>query len=320
MRAVLRENFEHQPTLEESKRYLDQIYAEVASFLPPPPQMLWHYTSGDGLMGILGEGSLWSTHVSCLNDTGELNYAHGLLLDALREQAEAAVPGSIEDTFLSHVLSNSSRDGAGSSDVFVACLTEKGDDLSQWRSYAGGEGGYAVGFNAHWILQGVDKAFRKGIYRVNYKGEDHRQLARRLAVSTVTNYLAGRSARQHLPESQWMQSFLTHWSASLTQLGPAIKHPAFADEAEWRFVHRLLPTDIPHLRYRQRRSMMARHLPLRLPATGHADTNYLPITHIRVGPSPHREVSAQSIRHLLATLGYQHSVSVETSAIPFQAL
>ena len=31
---------------------------------------------------------------------------------------------------------------------FVACFSEDNDDLSQWRAYGGGEGGYAIGFNS----------------------------------------------------------------------------------------------------------------------------------------------------------------------------
>ena len=31
---------------------------------------------------------------------------------------------------------------------FVACFTEDGDDLSQWRGYGGGEGGYLIEFDS----------------------------------------------------------------------------------------------------------------------------------------------------------------------------
>jgi hypothetical protein len=30
--------------------------------------------------------------------------------------------------------------------LYVLCFSEQGDDLSQWRAYSGGEGGYAIRF------------------------------------------------------------------------------------------------------------------------------------------------------------------------------
>jgi hypothetical protein len=44
---------------------------------------------------------------------------------------------------LDEVLSNSQLETAP---LFIACFSEEKDDLSQWRAYAGGKGGYAIRF------------------------------------------------------------------------------------------------------------------------------------------------------------------------------
>ncbi|MFC3124339.1 DUF2971 domain-containing protein [Pseudoroseomonas globiformis] len=312
---------EHLPTEVEKSSYWRQVLAETRSFLPRPPSVLWHYTSGDGLIGMLNSGSLWSTHVSCLNDAGEMNYASSLLFDALRRQERNAADSSTEAQFLQFVLSGDSSGSALGSNVFVACLTEKDDDLSQWRGYAGGEGGYAIGFNTDWLMFGVHEEHRRSIFRVNYDAASHHALAERMAASTVSNFMMGLEARRHLPDGAWAQGFLPTWSDIITWLGPAIKHPAFIGESEWRFMHRLTEQDYKKLVFRQRRSMMARHFPLRFPAQSNPDGPLLPISHIRVGPSPHRHVSVESVRNMLRACGYSaEQVAVDASSIPFQSL
>lgn len=47
---------------------------------------IWHYTSGTGLLGIMKSQSLFSTQVSCLNESGEVRYAAGIFLEALTEK------------------------------------------------------------------------------------------------------------------------------------------------------------------------------------------------------------------------------------------
>ena len=47
-------------------------------------------------------------------------------------------------TRLDEALSNP---GVEIASVFVTCLSERRDDLSQWRAYSGGEGGYAIQFD-----------------------------------------------------------------------------------------------------------------------------------------------------------------------------
>ena len=54
----------------------------ITALLPKPRQisgLLWHYTSGQALIDILKDKSLWATHISCLNDSSEFRHALGKL-------------------------------------------------------------------------------------------------------------------------------------------------------------------------------------------------------------------------------------------------
>jgi hypothetical protein len=60
----------------EADRALIQLLKRhVPIFADPPPGRLYHYTSGDNFIRIIESKTLWTTHISCLNDSKELFYA-----------------------------------------------------------------------------------------------------------------------------------------------------------------------------------------------------------------------------------------------------
>jgi len=71
---------------EDRERYVDfavQLSRDLGSIAIPPDKVLWHYTNGSALISILNSMSIYSTHISCLNDTTELRYGSKLFLEAI---------------------------------------------------------------------------------------------------------------------------------------------------------------------------------------------------------------------------------------------
>jgi hypothetical protein len=64
---------------DEKKRYADFAYQLITKDLDaiaiPPDTVLWHYTNGGALVAILESMTLFSTHISCLNDTTNYDMA-----------------------------------------------------------------------------------------------------------------------------------------------------------------------------------------------------------------------------------------------------
>lgn len=52
-----------------------------------PPEILYHYTTQIGLLGILSKGSLWATKIHYLNDAAEYELAFGLARNLLERLA-----------------------------------------------------------------------------------------------------------------------------------------------------------------------------------------------------------------------------------------
>src|SRR5262245_62798120 len=70
----------------ETAQCMDFVRREIARVGRIPPQVLWHYTTGNGLVGIVETDQLWTTQISCVNDSTELRYGVSLLSDALIER------------------------------------------------------------------------------------------------------------------------------------------------------------------------------------------------------------------------------------------
>jgi hypothetical protein len=313
---------ELQVTEAELRRYHDFVFQnEIAKTGRRGSGTLWHYTSGDGLIGILQSGEFWVTQVSCVNDAVELRYAQAILLRNLKQaRAESRLPDD-EANLLDRAVLGLSADPTPSSPWFVGCLSEHADDLSQWRAYGGGEGGYALAFDTatlHTILH-LHQIYLAGVC---YDPDVHEDIARSVVQATLAFYREGLAARPGADAAQWAHVFLQAWSNELTYIAPIIKHPAFSAEMEWRLLRQLREPDLPNLKYRQRQSMMARHLPLalRLPYAP-AGSRLLPISGVLVGPSRHKDLSVVSVATMLRTIGYPEQVykNVKPSQVPFQA-
>jgi len=51
--------------------YIETLLDQL-DWKPDPELIVWHYTSGPGLISIIESGTLYSTQVSCLNDATEI--------------------------------------------------------------------------------------------------------------------------------------------------------------------------------------------------------------------------------------------------------
>jgi hypothetical protein len=112
--------------------------------------ILWHYTTGDALIGIVESGTLFSTQVSCVNDSSEIRYAQSLFRQALTDTLSAYKGDERVKQFLTKYLKLMEEDpqvpSHAPSQFFIACFSAETDSLSQWRAYCNGVNGYAIGF------------------------------------------------------------------------------------------------------------------------------------------------------------------------------
>ena len=239
------------------------------------PTKLYHYTDANGLLGIVKPSwpytylkpereigyhrvlRLLMSDVRFMNDTEELKFGARLLRERLRVAARSdSIPQEFRtafediDPFLDAegILEWPRR-------CFAACFCADGDLLSQWRGYAGGTGGYAIGIDRDGLASRT-----YAIHRTRWPGDrplPTRTILRPVAYGEEDGIAA---IDEHI---QWlMQS--PFWGSAATDQRPiarnearnllftllveavtTIKADAFSEEKEWRLISVVDSSDSP---------------------------------------------------------------------------
>lgn len=105
------------------------------------PDILYHYTTQEGLKGILSEKSLWATKIHHLNDASELNRPLDIARRILEEKEKQAGRSKIITEMITEI------DVWRSLNICIASFCQNGDLLSQWRGYGVYNSAYSIGFN-----------------------------------------------------------------------------------------------------------------------------------------------------------------------------
>jgi hypothetical protein len=202
-----------------------------------PPEVVYHYTSASGLLGIISTGRLWMTDIEFVNDAEELAYARATVLDDLRARADKLAPPEVDgyadaDGSRAEVLRNVATELEQSPQahpsrtyhVYAACFCENGDLLSQWRAY-GGDGGYAIGFRTAALLEVPTLLESVHFKKVTYGLGGARPYLDAMLEAVAPNPTAHPGVQGNF---QLMSLVLPTVAA--------IKHPTFAEEQEWRLL------------------------------------------------------------------------------------
>ena len=175
-------------------------------------------------------------------------------------------------------------------------------------------GGYAIGFDFDALLKAVELR-RHGslVLPMCYDTARHKFLVDDVLRNAELYFLAG--ATKFSDIERWANEFLAAFSWELDIYACMIKHPKFHRESERRIVTGFREDDISKLEFRQKQTLLARHLPIDLTLA----TGLLPITRVYVGPgsATAQRVSQVSVGDLLIKCGYR-GILVEKSSVPYR--
>ena len=98
---------------------------------------------------------------------------------------------------------------------------------------------------------------------MNYDDAAHQFLANTV-MQTAEQWFQEGLQRGFTDVPRWARELGTAFAEELEIVSASIKHPKFSGEREWRIAARLRPEDRKMLEFRQKRTLLARHLPLSL--------------------------------------------------------
>lgn len=266
---------------EKSSNELD-ISDRITSFIPKnSPDVIYHYTSAAGLVGIIQSRSIWATDCLFLNDHKELTHAEDIY-QSLHTRWSNESPDEEFSSRISEIMKivQSWR----SASTLTTSFSEEGDVLSQWRAYCPPEGGYSIGFAGDfWKTLGT--SFSLALYKCIYDSDDQ--------TKTILNII------DPVGNQKWGVSPST-FELLYRGLRAVLKHPSFREEKEWRIVS-LDPTSIiSGLKYRTIKNCIVPYYNLKFRGES------LPINEIVIGPTLNPEASEYGLRQFLLSAGQTH--------------
>jgi hypothetical protein len=307
-----------------------------------PPSTLYHYTDAAGLLGIV-KGSSWdigdwpemkamlgqaghllASDVRYMNDSQELKYGARFFVTALQNAARDKSLSDDARQACAKLAAIFSTDDVFDWQLrcFAACFCEHGDLLSQWRGYAGGAGGYAIGFSrdalsersfalAHNQTTLVDTPEKADLEPVQY-GDINAAAAADKLIDRIRNpdgpmrlliHGADAPARKAITQAIGLQALATY----VLRVIVSVKDDGFAEEHEWRLYY--VGQQQPPVKIRVGRPGIVPylHMAVNMKKVGE-DTIPPTINKLVVGPGHNQRSQIAAARELLKACGHSPDV------------
>lgn len=290
------------------------FHAHIERSMPPrhSGNTIWHYTSAEGVVGILREKAFWASSVEMLNDADELKYGVARIEKAWRDRVEAGNELQAITEWLTHARAK--FDAFERSDSFVLSASKDGKSHNQFLTY----GGYAIGLfpdmrltkqAAPTVPPGSYQA--TGAFDTGWRPVLYEEEAQRAHIESLFDILSELAEVQggstHIPD--------VYGAAVECILRAAVymKHPNFASEQEVRLYGRSLSTNAD-IDLHIGRFGVVPHLLIR--ANEYSDENRapLPIHRIHLGPGLLQPQSAKrGLEVALRAFGHAQVAVVDVS-------
>jgi Protein of unknown function (DUF2971) len=304
--------------LEEGSKMTTDLSVSPGEVPPPTegsePELLYHYTTPSGFRKILDSQCLWASDVWYMNDLAEGTYGRKAIARYLRHQGQSTDLDKKFCNLVLEMLANVKQklDSGDLLNSYIACLSAKGDQLSQWRAY-GHDCGVSIGFDRQ-ALEDLGKELQNPfdfrVLKVAYK----RSLQKTLLGAQYVPF-APTDSKPGDPST--MQSNALAFFQRAMELSPAMKDPAFREEREYRLHIRLGGAAYTGTVLRFRDSALGITPYIEIPLS---ESEGAPITVIRrviVGPQRHQLEVRRAISQLLQVKGLD--VGVSNSKVPLRA-
>ena len=287
------------------------------------PEILYHYTSKAGLLGIINSKCLWAANILYLNDAAEFSYTLQLGADVLETKMKNT---TLKDNELKliHKMYDvmKGRLEFGIPNTYVACFSEVDDSLSQWRAYCPKTGGFSIGFDYEYLrslASDQNYELKECVYDEkpelpSNKSRGLKEVERIIDKHSkeATNWTLNGKDLDVDTGDRIVFDFLYE----LAYVATWMKHEAFKEEKEWRVISSIHNVDVSSVFHREGTSMIVPYREFKLVK----DDQPLQISGIVIGPTPHPELALGSLNSLLDSKGFKlPDVLCRLSNIPYRA-
>lgn len=226
---------------------MNQELKKVLESLLSKTSVLYHYCSVPAFFSIVKNKSIWLSDVSKSNDSQELRWflteyeklLHSLWYSLLLERKKA---GFEDDPIETQELYSSLSQELYSDCVkcWAFCLSEKRDDLGQWRGYADNGKGIAIGFKREPFNAIVNEEILR-LEKVNDESVlsprfDYVRYGKIPLSHFVENFRKKLKLSVDLSPTM-LRRILSSSITGAYKISPFYKNEGFSAEAEWRIIY-----------------------------------------------------------------------------------
>ena len=236
--------------VEYARSQIDAGKLESRATTPRAPDTLYHYCDARGFHGILASETLWMSDACCMKDSEELR----LILDKAVEQLDALAAKEPKEPTRSRFCEKLKKSLLDLSLLepsplhpYVCCFSLSPHLPNQWKEYAGGGTGFAIGFSGYEIDNRCFSCMAKKHmmwHRVEYDPCKQSELLGKVIEDRLAQYL------ERLPkmnaDEEGLEIAFAH--TDLWILASYCKRPRFRVEDELRNVRSPRYVDLPPLR------------------------------------------------------------------------
>ena len=273
------------------------------------PEKLWHYTSSEGLLGIIQNHSLRFSDTSFVNDGSELAYGFSVFREIAENYKETLSQDHkhLGDDVIAGTENILNRSGA-----VVFCMSEKPNVLNQWRDYGADIVPYCIGLSVNGIQPTEGFDFTAYLIKIIYDQKTQQDLMAALMSSIYSSAkkIEGFGTLSDNDAKPYIEGAAIQFAGLILHY----KNPAFEAEQEWRLVaHFQLLLNQVKPGYRTSNLGVVPFFDWHRSGTD----KLLPITDVIVGPSPYGMVSEYALKGFLDQNGYG-SANTFYSQIPIR--
>ncbi len=182
------------------------------------PEIIYHYCSIDTFMKIIENKSLWLSDTKKMNDFHETSWIKQFIDSQLAALDKSKNKG-LEELLKLHFDTNLNT-------PYIACFSEEGDLLSQWRGYADDGNGISIGFSR------TDFGISEKLPSVDISSINTIGLQKCIYDKEQQNNLV-----KFIFENINKTLDLYDASERLKKLSYLFKNHGFSEEKEWRIIH-----------------------------------------------------------------------------------
>lgn len=284
------------------------------------PNNLYHYTSIEGVKGIISEKTIWASHILCLNDTQEIWQILDNINNGYLEKVEELTNRNYRKEKY-EILKHHVKDVLKDIDIFIVSFTENKDDLNLWRGYGLSNPSFALKYSKKYLLRMLNKTDADLIKDFIEKGKifsadgkidgDIRVISQCLYSTSEMNVILEEFKKDYILRSNKDDTFKIA-ARMIALLAPFIKNQAFKDENEWRMV--IFRKRNINFKNSENKVMFRTHLSSIIPYILIKAENMLP-DEIIIGPCSDYDYVKDNIELFLSS---NCKTKITPSAIPFR--